>query len=755
MGLEFGAGQTRCGSQFPSPQRRFRVPRPGRRGFLVLAAAVVVLASAGSVRAQGSIYVGLTQDTDRGLVGTTHTVTGTLFEDGVQRKVPGAHIAFQVTGNNPTDPVSVAADDNGQATFSYTGSNAGDDLIFACYDPLGNHSCQDDAGHVFQSSAVSMKWVEDKPDLAVTKKGPADPVQVGDLIKYTITIDNQGGAPAPSVRVVDNLPGDLAADAKDSSQGTCDGTTSIVCNLGTIEAGASATVTIDVIPTQPGELANTAIATTDSVETDYDNNSGTASTLVTNPYILTLSPENDTNPVGTDHTVTASLTQDGESQAEESIAFFVSGANSTSGFDTTNSDGRATFTYTGENAGSDTILACFDANGSDDCDPDEASAEVTKTWTSPEGSADLTLTKTAAPLVNKGAALSYSLVVTNHGPSAATAVTLTDKLPSGVAFSSASASQGSCSGGGTVTCALGTMKVNGSATVTIVVTATTTGYATNAATVKAKETDPKPDDNTASATTRIMPRSDLGISGTVTPDAVRIGGDLKYHVVVKNAGPDTAEGTLVPLTIPAAATLVSVTPSQGICIPGGPVLCFLGMIASGGSATIDLVLRSSASGHLVVSPTVSSDGSDSNGANNATTLVGTVAESFDLRVEMTATPEKVGTGDWITYTITATNLGPGAAEGVKVDDQLPDGGVRLLRDDPGRLFERRSAEGRRRSHGRGQARSSRLGRLGDGEDPRPSYESRHRHELGRGERKWGGSGSEWQQPVERADAGNA
>jgi uncharacterized repeat protein (TIGR01451 family) len=115
-----------------------------------------------------------------------------------------------------------------------------------------------------------------------------------------------------------------------------------------------------------------------------------------------------------------------------------------------------------------------------------------------------------------------------------------------------------------------------------------------------------------------------------------------------------------------------VTPSQGICIPGAPVLCFLGMIASGGSATIDLVLRSSVSGHLVVSPTVSSDGSDSNGSNNATTLVGSVAEAFDLRVEMTATPEKVGTGDWITYTITATNLGPGTAEGVKVVDQLPD-----------------------------------------------------------------------------------
>src|SRR5437879_2175397 len=70
--------------------------------------------------------------------------------------------------------------------------------------------------------------------------------------------------------------------------------------------------------------------------------------------------------------------------------------------------------------------------------------------------ADLAVTKTASPNpVPLGASLSYAITVANHGPSAATGVTVTDTLPPNVTFGSATATQGNCAQtSGTVTCTL-------------------------------------------------------------------------------------------------------------------------------------------------------------------------------------------------------------------------------------------------------------------------------------------------------------
>ena len=80
------------------------------------------------------------------------------------------------------------------------------------------------------------------------------------------------------------------------------------------------------------------------------------------------------------------------------------------------------------------------------------------TCTAPVASADLSLTKSGAPdPVTVGDTVTYTVVVTNGGPDAATGVTVTDTLPAEVTFVSATATQGTCSGTTTVSCALGTL----------------------------------------------------------------------------------------------------------------------------------------------------------------------------------------------------------------------------------------------------------------------------------------------------------
>ena len=91
-------------------------------------------------------------------------------------------------------------------------------------------------------------------------------------------------------------------------------------------------------------------------------------------------------------------------------------------------------------------------------------------------SADLSITNTASPNPGQaGVNLSYRIIVTNHGFQPATNVTVVDTLPAGVGFVSATATQGNCNGSGPVSCSLGSLAVDSSAIVTIVVTPSAAG----------------------------------------------------------------------------------------------------------------------------------------------------------------------------------------------------------------------------------------------------------------------------------------
>src|SRR3989441_1214321 len=136
------------------------------------------------------------------------------------------------------------------------------------------------------------------------------------------------------------------------------------------------------------------------------------------------------------------------------------------------------------------------------------------------GSADLFLTMTASPAtVVTGALIAYSITVTNAGPASAPGVTVSDPLPGGTMFVSATASPGSCTtpalgGTGTVTCGLGTLASGASATIIIFVNVTlASGTLSNTAQVSATVIDPNTANNSATATINVAAPG--AISGTV------------------------------------------------------------------------------------------------------------------------------------------------------------------------------------------------------------------------------------------------
>jgi 6-phosphogluconolactonase len=125
-----------------------------------------------------------------------------------------------------------------------------------------------------------------------------------------------------------------------------------------------------------------------------------------------------------------------------------------------------------------------------------------------------------------GGSLTYTPLFINNGPGTATSITLTDTLPAGVTF--VSASEGCTEAGGTVTCGFGNLGIGTQFGPDIIVTPTVAGTLTNTAQVSSTAPDPNPANNAGSATTTVIPRpviltvvaDDGGTIGIVPPDVV-------------------------------------------------------------------------------------------------------------------------------------------------------------------------------------------------------------------------------------------
>lgn len=99
------------------------------------------------------------------------------------------------------------------------------------------------------------------------------------------------------------------------------------------------------------------------------------------PKSLELTPPTETNTVGTDHTVTAHVEDTfADPFVGVTVRFTVAGVHTTSGSDVTDASGNATFTYTGANAGADTITAFADTDESGTKEAAEPGGTAMKTW---------------------------------------------------------------------------------------------------------------------------------------------------------------------------------------------------------------------------------------------------------------------------------------------------------------------------------------------------------------------------------------
>lgn len=166
----------------------------------------------------------------------------------------------------------------------------------------------------------------------------------------------------------------------------------------------------------------------------------------------------------------------------------------------------------------------------------------------------------------------------------------------------------------------------------------------------------------------------LRLAGVVdAPDPVHVGQPLTYTTTVDNQGAGTTTNVVLTQTVPAGATVGSITPGQGTCaLAGLTITCQLGTLPSGAGTTVVVGLTPSSPGTLttVANVTGTNDPVASDNAGQADT---TVVADADLSVTLLDAPDPATTGQEVTLTATVTNLGPDPAFASTATVTLPAG----------------------------------------------------------------------------------
>ena len=284
--------------------------------------------------------------------------------------------------------------------------------------------------------------------------------------------------------------------------------------------------------------------------------------------------------------------------------------------------------------------------------------------------ATLTIVKTANEAsVIPGNTASYTILVTNTGPSDAADVVVTDTTPAGLTFVS---NAGDC-----ITafpCNLGTLPVGQSRTITTTfqVPANYAGAnpIVNVASVTSP-TDPggpRIDDATTPVGT---PTATLTIVKTANEASVILGNTASYTILVTNTGPSDAANVVVTDTTPAGLTFVS---NAGDCITAFP--CNLGTLPVGQSRTITTTFQvpanyAGANPILNVASVTSPTDPGGPQQDDATTPIGDALAA--LTIVKTANQATAVPGNIASFTIVVTNNGPSNAADVVVTDPTPVG----------------------------------------------------------------------------------
>jgi uncharacterized repeat protein (TIGR01451 family) len=212
--------------------------------------------------------------------------------------------------------------------------------------------------------------------------------------------------------------------------------------------------------------------------------------------------------------------------------------------------------------------------------------------------ADLSVTKDDGKTeILAGQENTYTITITNNGPSTVTSMTVNDTVPTQLNNPVFSVSQGSYDA--TTGSLTGISLASGqSMTMTLVGTVDANaapGVMTNTVTVTVPDgvTDPTPDNNTDTDDTTIIERADLSLVKTLQGQLVS-GTEATYVLTVTNNGPSAATNLVITDTLPDQLSYVSSNSTDGwACTESNNVVTcnYTGPLANGATSTLNIIVR--------------------------------------------------------------------------------------------------------------------------------------------------------------------
>ncbi|MEM7483316.1 MAG: IPTL-CTERM sorting domain-containing protein [Acidobacteriota bacterium] len=506
-----------------------------------------------------------------------------------------------------------------------------------------------------------------EPPPTFAKTFAPDSIGVGAGSTLTFAIDNTASTLAASdLAFTDVLPAGLAVATPANVTNTCGGTVTatsgtdtISLSGGTVAAGASCQIQVDVTANLAGALINTTGDLTSS-----SGNSGTASdTLVVNPqpgFAKAFAPA--TVPAGTDSTLTFTIDNSPSTVAATGLDFTdnlpaglvvasPSNASTTcTGGTLTAVSGGTTISYSGGTVAAGTICTVqTDVTTTAAGTFVNTSGNLTSSLgNSGPASDSLTATLQALgfakafapnPIASGGVSTLTFNVDNSTNQIAVGDIDFTDNLPTGMTVASPANASTTCSlgtvtasaGAGTVSFTGGRVPASATCTVSVDVTSSTPGEAVN---VSGDLTSEAGNSGTATDTLRINPQP--GFTKAFAPDAIPAGTVSTLTFTVDNSG-STVAATALDFTDNLPAGVVVATPANAATTCTGGTLT-----AVAGSAVISYTggtVVAAATCTVQADVTTTAAGSFDNISGDLTSSLGNSGSASDT---LTATLEVLG-----------------------------------------------------------------------------------------------------------------
>ena len=534
----------------------------------------------------------------------------------------------------------------------------------------GNQKDYDESNN-YDSAIID---VNPAADLGIVKKVSDSAVNYNDVVRWTLIVTNYGPDAATGVVISDVLPEGFVYmnSTRPYSNGKI--------NIGNLAKGASVSVDIDTKVNVTGTFVNVGSVKGNEFDHNLNNNKDNVSVFVKPAADLSvIKLVNNSSPDLLDEVEwTLTVRNNGPDVATgvvvrdvfpESLIWVRDSGNynHNSGVwtvGTLNNGASASLKIVTRVNKTGNIVNHVSVSGNEfdfDMSNNNASRSV---YVNP--AADLSIVKLVSDsAVNYTDVVRWTLIVTNYGPDAASGVKIYDTLPKGFIYinSTKKYSNGMIE--------IGSLAKGASVSVDIYTKVNVTGTFVNVASVKGNEYDHNPSNNKANVSILVKPASDLIVGKKVNNTKPNYKDLVTWTITVTNVGPDSASGVVVREMLPKS--LIWINDSGLGKYDKNTGVWNIGSMGIGETKSLIITTLVNATGEVTNNVTVTGNEFDYNKSNNKDNETVNVSKAADVEVIKFANSSYANYLQFIKWTVIAKNNGPDKANGIYIEEILPEG----------------------------------------------------------------------------------